>query len=131
VVANIEYSEDGGEKWYGDNTDHRGRNRVQVQIANSRKLPPSVRFILPGAVFHGEEQPESAIHIPCGKLRSTRDTRVPAGGPYFDSSEGWNLLIPKQRLSFSRRREPLYPLWSVLPTSPSLTSQSIKKPDYP
>jgi hypothetical protein len=101
VVANIEYSEDGGEKWYGDNTDHRGkwygdntdhrgkwygdntdhrgRNRVQVQIANSRKLPPSARFILPGAVFHGEEQPESAIHIPCGKLRSTRDTRVPAG----------------------------------------------------
>ena len=80
MVANIEYSEDGGEKWYGDNTDHRGRNRVQVQIANSRKLPPSARFILPGAVFHGEEQPESAIHIPCGKLRSTRDTRVPAVG---------------------------------------------------
>jgi len=33
------------------------RNRVVIQIANSRKLPPPARFILPWAVFHRDGKP--------------------------------------------------------------------------
>ena len=32
------------------------KNHVLCQITNSRKIPPSARFILPGAVFHRDGQ---------------------------------------------------------------------------
>ena len=69
---------------------------ITPTTGNSPKLPPPAKFSLPGAVFHRDGQPEVAVRISCGKLRSTRDTRALAGVPNFDSSEGWNLLFPKK-----------------------------------